>query len=216
MPNPNAVTALPAPHSLDKSNLIRSRTLFDIEESLVLLGEAIADAEELTPELQADFDRYLGNAREKRDNVARFRSECESQAEAAKKEIATLGKRKKRFERKIERLDAMLLAVFSAMNVRSLEGDFYTLGKVRNPPSVEIVDLEILAEEYKRVSVCLPAEDWKYLLEALPADRRQEILSRVFKHEVSPELADLKPILAREDTVPGALLKTQEYRVDVR
>ena len=112
MSSTNVVTALTVPQTHDRSSLVRSRTLFDIEESLILLGEAIADAEELTPELQADFDRYLGTAREKRDNVARFRSECESQVEAAKKELATLGKRKKRFERKIERLDAMLLAVF--------------------------------------------------------------------------------------------------------
>jgi hypothetical protein len=216
MSSTNVVTALTVPQTHDPSSLVRSRTLFDIEESLILLGEAIADAEELTPELQADFDRYLGTAREKRDNVARFRSECESQVEAAKKELATLGKRKKRFERKIERLDAMLLAVFSAMNVPYLEGYFYTLTKVKNPPSVDVLDLDAVADEYKRVNVCLPAEDWKVLLDALPEERRRDIISRLFKHDVTPELADMKPVLQRDEFIPGARLKTQEYRVEIR
>ncbi len=216
MPNPKPMAALPAGHTLDPATLVRSRTLFDIEESLLLLGEAIADAEELTPELQADFDSYLGTARDKRDNVARFRSECENQVEAAKKEIATLGKRKRRFERKIERLDAMLLGVFAAMRVPFLEGHFYTLAKVKNPPSVDVLDLDTIGDEYKRVTVCLPAEDWGYLLEALPAERRQEIISRLFKHEVTPELAEMKPVLQRDEPILGARLRTEEYRVEIR
>lgn len=205
-----------ADHVPEKSSLIRCRTLFDIEESLVLLGQAIADAEELTPELQADFERYLGTARAKRDNVARFLRECENQADAAKKEIATLGKRKKRFERKIERLDRMLLAVFAAMNVSYLEGNFYTLTKVKNPDSVDIIDLDAVSNEYKRVSVSMPAEDWKFLLESISDERRQEVISRLFKHEVTPELADIKPVLTRQEAVPGARLKTREYRVEIR
>jgi hypothetical protein len=216
MPSTKVVTTLPTAHTSDQSDFVQSRTLFDIEESLILLGEAIADAEELTPELHADFERYLGAAREKRDNVARFRSECENQVEAAKKEIATLGKRKKRFERKIERLDSMLLAVFSAMNVSYLEGYFYTLTKVKNPPSVDVLDLEAVTDGYKRVSVCLPAEDWRLLLEALPEERRREIVFRLFKHEVTPELGDMKPVLQRDEFIPGARLRTQEYRVEIR
>lgn len=216
MANSTTTTTLAADRVPDQLNLMRSRTLFDIEESLVLLGEAIADAEELTPELQADFERYLGTARAKRDNVARFRSECDCQAEAAKKEIATLSKRRKRFERKIERLDRMLLTVFAAMNVPYLEGNFYTLSKVKNPDSVDIIDLDTLNNEYKRVSVSMPAEDWQLLLESISDERRQEVISRLFKHEVTPELADIKPVLTRQEAVPGACLKTHEYRVEVR
>lgn len=216
MANSTTLTTLATDRVPDQLNLMRSRTLFDIEESLVLLGEAIADADELTPELQADFERYLGTARAKRDNVARFRSECKCQAEAAKKEIATLGKRRKRFERKIERIDRMLLTVFAAMNVPYLEGNFYTLSKVKNPDSVDIVDLDSLNDEYKRVSVSMPAEDWKLLLNSISDERRQEVISRLFKHEVTPELADIKPMLARQKAVPGACLKTHEYRVEVR
>ena len=216
MASTTTLTTLAADCVSDQSNLIRSRTLFDIEESLVLLGEAIADAEELTPELQADFERYLGTARAKRDNVARFRSECECQAEAAKKEIATLNKRRKRFERKIERLDRMLLTVFAAMNVPYLEGNFYSLSKVKNPDSVDIIDLNSLNDEYKQVSVSMPAEDWKLLLESISDKQRQEVISRLFKHEVTPELADIKPVLKRQEAVLGACLKTHEYRVDVR
>lgn len=216
MANSTTTTTLAADRVPDQLNLMRSRTLFDIEESLVLLGEAIADAEELTPELQADFERYLGTARAKRDNVARFRSECDCQAEAAKKEIATLSKRRKRFERKIERLDRMLLTVFAAMNVPYLEGNFYTLSKVKNPDSVDIIDLDTLNNEYKRVSVSMPAEDWQLLLESISDERRKEVISRLFKHEVTPELADIKPVLTRQEAVPGACLKTHEYRVEVR
>jgi hypothetical protein len=102
------------------------------------------------------------------------------------------------------------------MNTPYLEGYFYTLTKVKNPPSVDVLDLDAVADEYKRVNVCLPAEDWKVLLDALPEERRRDIISRLFKHDVTPELADMKPVLQRDEFIPGARLKTQEYRVEIR
>ncbi len=110
----------------------------------------------------------------------------------------------------------MLLTVFAAMTVPYLEGNFYTLMKVKNPNSVDIIDLDVLSNEYKRVSVSMPAEDWKFLLDSVSKQRRQEVISRLFKHEVTPELADIKPVLTRQESVPGACLKTHEYRVEIR
>jgi hypothetical protein len=76
MPNAKTVSLIARPFPSGESTMVR-RTLLDIGESLLLLGEVIAEAEEITPELQADFNRYLGNARVKRDHVARFRNERE-------------------------------------------------------------------------------------------------------------------------------------------
>ena len=67
------------------AELARDFTLFQIEESLVLLAES-AEEEGLTPEIERALTVYLEGAAEKRDRVADFIHFCEGMAELAKAE----------------------------------------------------------------------------------------------------------------------------------
>jgi hypothetical protein len=66
-------------------DLAKALTLFQIEESLVLLAES-AEEEGLTPEIEQAMTVYLEGAAEKRDRVADFIHFCEGMAELAKAE----------------------------------------------------------------------------------------------------------------------------------
>ena len=72
------------------TGLARALTLFQIEESLVLLAES-AEEEGLTPEIEQALTVYLEGAAEKRDRVADFIHFCEGMAELAKAEGKRLG-----------------------------------------------------------------------------------------------------------------------------
>ena len=62
------------------TELAKGFTLFQIEESLVLLAES-AEEEGLTPEIEQSLTVYLEGAAEKRDRVAEFIHFCEGMAE---------------------------------------------------------------------------------------------------------------------------------------
>ena len=97
-----AVAEIPAP-----TELAKDFTLFQIEESLVLLAES-AEEEGLTPEIERALTVYLEGAAEKRDRVADFIHFCEGMAELAKAEGKRLQARQKHFEATAERVSAMV------------------------------------------------------------------------------------------------------------
>jgi len=92
------------------AELAKAFTLFQIEESLVLLAES-AEEEGLTPEIEAALTIYLESAVEKRDRVAEFIHFCEAMAELAKAEVKRLQARQKHFESTARRVSTMVLNV---------------------------------------------------------------------------------------------------------
>src|SRR5579872_6850380 len=89
-----AVAEFPAPMELAKDF-----TLFQIEESLLLLAES-AEEEGLTPEIERALTVYLEGAAEKRDRVADFIHFCEGMAELAKAEGKRLQARRNTSKRR--------------------------------------------------------------------------------------------------------------------
>ncbi|MGD0910178.1 MAG: siphovirus Gp157 family protein, partial [Candidatus Acidiferrales bacterium] len=102
MPDSNGGTGTSVAEVADATDLAKTLTLFQIEESLVLLAES-AEEEGLTPEIAGALTAYLEGAVEKRDNVAEFIHFCEGMAELAKAEAKRLQARQKHFEATAER-----------------------------------------------------------------------------------------------------------------
>ena len=115
------------------TELAKDFTLFQIEESLVLLAES-AEEEGLTAEIERALTVYLEGAAEKRDRVADFIHFCEGMAELAKAEGKRLQARQKHFEATAERVSAMVLRVLDYLGVKKLEGRTNTLKKRKCPP----------------------------------------------------------------------------------
>ena len=196
------------------TDLARALTLFQIEESLVLLAES-AEEEGLTPEIEQALTVYLEGAAEKRDRVADFINFCEGMAELAKAEGKRLQARQKHFEATAERVSAMVLRVLDYLGVKKLEGRTSTLKKRKCPPSVKIIDEAKVPAEFKNITVTLPLPQWQELLARIPEEFRNTVLSGVRKQEITLELDAIKQALNLEKAVEGADLTLNRFKLQV-
>jgi hypothetical protein len=197
MPDINDGTGAAIAEIAGSTELAKALTLFQIEESLVLLAES-AEEEGLTPEIEAALTAYLESAVEKRDRVAEFIHFCEAMAELAKAEVKRLQARQKRFEATARRVSTMVLHVLDWLGVKKLEGRTNTLKKRKRPPSVNVIDEPRIPVEYKRVTVTLPLPQWQVLLDGVPEESRDAVLSAVIKERTSLDLKAIKQALNLE------------------
>jgi hypothetical protein len=204
-----AVAEFPAPMELAKAF-----TLFQIEESLMLLAES-AEEEGPTPEIETALIAYLEGAVEKRDRVAEFIHFCEAMAELAKAEVKRLQARQKHFEATADRVSSMVLRVLDWLGVKKLEGRTNTLKKRKCPPSVNVIDEQKIPAEYKRVTVTLPLPQWQELLAGTSEDSRNTVLSGLRKQEISLDLEAIKQALNLEKVVEGADLAINRFKLQV-
>ena len=204
-----AVAEFPAPMELAKAF-----TLFQIEESLMLLAES-AEEEGLTPEIETALTAYLEGAVEKRDRVAEFIHFCEAMAELAKAEVKRLQARQKHFEATADRVSSMVLHVLDWLRVKQLEGRTNTLKKRKCPPSVNVIDEQKIPAVYKRVTVTLPLPQWQELLAGTSEDSRNSVLSGLRKQEISLDLEAIKQALNLEKVVEGADLAINRFKLQV-
>jgi Siphovirus Gp157 len=195
-------------------DLAKALTLFQIEESLVLLAES-AEEEGLTPEIEQAMTMYLEGAAEKRDRVADFIHFCEGMAELAKAEGKRLQARQKHFEATAERVSAMVLRVLDYLGVKRLDGRTNTLKKRKCPASVKIIDEAKVPAEYKHITVTLPLPQWQELLAGSREEFRKTVLSGIRKQEISVELEAIKQALNLEKTVEGADLVINRFKLQV-
>ncbi len=197
----------------DATDLAKTLSLFQIEESLVLLAESAEDG--LTPEIEGALAAYLKGAVEKRDRVAEFIRFCEGMAELAKAEVKCLQARQKHFEAAAECVSSMVLRVLDWLGAEKLEGRTNTLKKRKRPPSVNVIDEQKIPAEYKRVTVTLPLAQWQQLLAGTPEDARNAVLSGVRKQEISLDLEAIKQALNLEKAVEGADLALNRFKLQV-
>lgn len=196
------------------TEIAKAFTLFQIEESLVLLAES-AEEEGLTPEIEQALIVYLEGAAEKRDRVADFIHFCEGMAELAKTEGKRLQARQKHFEATAERVSAMVLRVLDYLGVKKLEGRTNTLKKRKCPPSVKIIDEAKVPAEFKHITVTLPLPQWQELLAGTREEFRQAVVSGIRKQEISVELDAIKQALNLEKAVEGADLVINRFKLQV-
>lgn len=205
-----AVAELPAP-----AEIAGGLTLFQIEESIVLLAES-AEEEGPTPEIEHALAAYLEGALEKRDRVAQFIHYCDGMAELAKAEIKRLQARQKHFEATSERVRTMVLHVLDFFGVKKLEGRTHTLVKRKCPASVKVNDEAAIPSEFKRLTVTLPLDQWHKVLAAVPEHVRNEVAATILKQEETINLGAVKEALNVEKQVPGADLLVNVFTLQLR
>ena len=214
MPDNNNGSGVAIAEIVPSTELAKVLTLFQIEESLVLLAEA-AEEEGLTPEIEQALTVYLEGAAEKRDRVADFIHFCEGMAELAKAEGKRLQARQKHFEATAERVSAMVLRVLDYLGVKKLEGRTNTLKKRKCPPSVKIIDEAKVPAEFKHITVTLPLPHWQQLLAGCGEELRKAVVSGIRKQETSVELEAIKLALNLEKAVEGADLVINRFKLQV-
>ncbi|HLJ13893.1 MAG TPA: siphovirus Gp157 family protein [Bryobacteraceae bacterium] len=189
-------------------------TLFQVEQSLVLLAES-AEEDGLTTELEQALVRYMEGAVEKRDRVAEFILFCEGMAGLAKSEVKRLQARQKHFEATGERVSAMVLRVLDFLGVTRLEGKTHTLKKRKCPASVKIIEEEKIPAAYKRITLTLPLPDWQALVGCIAEDLQKVLVASIRRQEISLDLEAIKQALNMEEKIDGADLVVNKFTLQV-
>lgn len=195
-------------------------TLYEIEGRLL----ALADTDEagVPEELRNDFAQELGEFTEaalaKRDNVARFRAHLEGLIELAKAEEKRLKERRARLENGLKRFEGYIVWVvcqFASKMVKGppkLEGRTCTLVAAKNPQGAEILDAQQLPADFIHVQMRVPGT----VLAALPEDVLAALKKQAVEYAVVPQGANILSALRAGRAVPGARLRQETLRLDIR
>lgn len=204
-------------------------SLYHAEERLTEL----LDTEGLVPEDRlAEFARELTAAENtaiaRRDAVIQFIRHIEGQIEFARAEEKRLAEWRKSNEAKLEAFKGYVARVIEAnvpmpkKGVRKLEGHCGELRLAKLPDSCEIKDSGQIPLQYKRVTVQMRANDWTRVAmlavnhEATEQDFRDAVISADVNARIDYPLTPIKEALNRGEDVPGADLKINQYKLEVK
>jgi hypothetical protein len=180
-------------------------TLFDIETdllNLMLCREAVLDDEqyhgdeasrtEALEMIDCSIKERVSAEIAKVDGIAFYLREFAARAATAKAEKDRLAARQRLWEAREERLKEIVKNVMLMTGKDRLEGDSNTLKLVRNPPSVEIAQPELVPAEYRQVKVPMSEAMWNRLVNVLFAHDRE--LWQMFANRGQPNLTDFEPM----------------------
>jgi hypothetical protein len=200
-------------------------SLYQIEAeilNLMLIREALTEDADADPkEIEHDLAVIDGKIQEcissdvrlnKVDGVAYYCREFRARAEAAKEEKKRLALREQLWETRAERFEEYVKNVMLMTGQPRLEGRANTLKLVKNPPSVEIGQSELVPEEYQMVEVRMPLEIWR-VLHAYLYD--QDIDTGPLSIKPSVSKSKIAEALKRGDGVPGCSLVKDKMRLEV-
>lgn len=195
-------------------------SLYRIEEALL----ALADTEEagVPTELQEKFAQEIGEyteaALEKRDGCARFVAFLKGQIALAKAEEKRLHERRKRLEGGLDRFKAYVVGCvvrFASNMVKGppkLEGHTCTLVAAKNPQGAEILDAQQLPADMIHIELRIPG----LTLSGLPPEVQDSLRKQAVSYAVVPLGTNILAALRAGRVVPGARLKPETKRLDIR
>jgi hypothetical protein len=142
----------------------KSISLYAIEQEL----NQFLDTEALVPEdqlaaFQAAFLEKTQQAIQKRGNCIRAISHLEAQIAGARAEENRIAAWRGSLESGLERFKAYLVRCIELSGQKKVEADNGSLAIQANPESVEITDLELVPDEFKTVTVKMPAATYRVL-----------------------------------------------------
>lgn len=147
-------------------------SLFTIEGAIVSLfelraeAEAEGDAEQLAV-LDKEIDAWVKQEIRKVDSIAGYIRECELRAETEKAEAARHADRSAMWQARADRVRQSSLEAMAAYGVKAVETPQNTMRVQGNGgvEPLEVTDMTTLPDTYKRITVTMPLEAWKSLVE---------------------------------------------------
>jgi len=118
-----------------------------------------SDAERIQAE--AELDTYLAQLARKVDNTVEFLDFLEARQTTRKLQVVRLEKANKRDTLIVERIEASIQRTIETSGRDRLEGSHYTLRLRKCPPSVDVLNMEQVPEEYRRYKVTVEADKTK-------------------------------------------------------
>jgi hypothetical protein len=190
-------------------------SLFVIEHGLSDLFDARQELEEqvcFTPEEQADkraaqdavdlaIVEYVTAEIRKVDNIARFLIELKARRAAVLAEIQRLEGITRACENTFSRISEIVLQIMRDTDTKKLEGKLSSLRRQANGGvlAVEVVQPDLVPEEFQRVTVQMPLSMWEGLAELVST----EGLTKVKRTSQKPDLTAIRKELEKRVPCPA-------------
>lgn len=130
-------------------------SLYEIDRDLKAMLESIFDSADENGEVEVDFsalEELKQERQTKLENIALFIKNCEAEAAAIKNEENTLADRRKRLERKCERLERYMADSMVANGDKELSSPRF-IAKIRDSQATEIEDESLIPDIYMKTKI---------------------------------------------------------------
>jgi len=208
---------------------ITSLSLYNIEaellnlmvarESLVNNDAELSDAEQKEAIKECDIairEKISSELRlHKIDGIAYYLHEFSDRAESAKKASARAKAKEHAWAARREKLEKYVHDVMVMTGQTRLEGNTNTLKLAKNPPSVEIVQPELVPIEYERITVTMPHPLWNRIQDEASVECRMWISADSKEKNPEPIKTEIARELKAGRGVPGCTLQTNKLRLVV-
>lgn len=123
-------------------------TLYQISDQYLADMQKLQDME-LDEQTFADtLESLSGELEVKATNVAMFIRNLEASADAIKSAEKAMAERRKALEAKAERIRQYLLENMQRTGISKIESPYFALSLRKNPPAVEVINQELIPDEY--------------------------------------------------------------------
>jgi hypothetical protein len=139
-------------------------TLFDhlgLLELVAQAEESPEQAEFLTAEISAQI---AAGARDKIESIYRLLAQCDATDVAINAEQKRLSERAGQVDTIRQRVRDMVTRAMQAHRIKAIEGETCKFSLRKSPASVLIDDVAAVPDEFKRVTINMPAARWQEIL----------------------------------------------------
>lgn len=148
-------------------------SLFDISQRYVNILE-LCENPEITPEmLEESLQSMEGELNDKLENIVAFIRSLEGDVAVIDNEVARLQARKKTINNKISSLKAYMEDCLRMLDLKRVKTSLNTISIQNNPPSVNIVNEDLIPNEFKSVEQVVKI-DKKAILKAIKENKEIE------------------------------------------
>ena len=124
-------------------------TLYEIKEQYKVLDKYIEDENLDRESFKEALKEIEGSLEEKAENYVKVMKNYSAEAEAIKLEEKRLADKRKALENHAERVKQALDDTLTELNIKELKAGIFNLKYQNNPPSVDVLDMELIPEIYK-------------------------------------------------------------------
>ncbi len=124
--------------------------LYELTEMYQNIWDLVADEEVDLDTLETALSQVEDNLETKAESMAKLVKGIDGDVTALKEEENRLAKRRKALENKQEGIKQYLEYQLKAMNIDKVKTPLFTVSLQRNPPSVNIIDENLIPEQYKK------------------------------------------------------------------
>ena len=126
--------------------------LYETSKELATINdEIISESGEISPDLEAKLDALQLSFNDKVSNIGRWALNVIRKEDVLSAEIERLQKRKATFEKLRDRLKDYVKMCMQVADKKKIELAQFTVYVQSNPPSVEIVDPQVLPSHYVKI-----------------------------------------------------------------